>query len=226
MSDQVIRQSTDLFNDEFPSFKLNLMESWKENSKRKFLYFKTSTILKSIGVNDSISSLINPETSTGKRYEKLFESVNKRGKYKNAYYFSIYDMKLFLKLYRPNGEEKRELWQSFGDWVNTLIREHLDKNPIEKKKNPKRKVILNTLTTTAKLIGIGVKKDLVPFLIENRFLYRQQGTLLPYEIKIRQKLFSVREIKIDKVTHHGVVPQVFVTEKGHEKIKELWNRTN
>lgn len=219
---QIIRKESILFNEEYPKFKIKTLQS-KKGDGRWFLYFKTSDILKSIGVKDSVSSLINPKSSTGaKRFHKLYEALKKRGTYKRAFYFSAPEMKYFITNYKPRGEEKRELWQCYVDWIQTVIREHLDKNPI-KTKSPERKIIKNTLTSTAKMLGIGVKKDLIPFLIEQRFLYRQRGVLLPFEIKVRQKIFTVREVKIDKLTHEGIVPQVFVTKKGHEKIKELWN---
>lgn len=217
MNNNVMRATTVSYNQEYKQFKATKLYSWTNKNPRKFLYFKTSDILKSIGVNDSVSSLINSDSSSGSRYKNIFERVKQRGKCKGATYFSVEDMREFMKLYEPRGEERRGLWQVYVDWIQTMITEH--ERLSHRNTKPKRGVV-NTLTATAKMLGIGIKKDLVPFLIEKQFLYRHQGALLPFERKINQKLFEVKEVKIQ----NGVVPQVFVTEKGYNKIKQLWKK--
>jgi len=206
----------EIVNEEFKNFKIVYLIS-KNN-----LYFKTSEILKNIDIKDNVSSLINSKTSSGFRYDPLFENVKKRGKYKNAYYFSSEDMKVFMGLYNPKSKENQKDWQMYVDWVTDFISKHESFNL--KMKSQNKKDILNTLTRVSKMLCIGVKKDLVPFLINNKFLYRQQGVLLPFDSKISRGLFKVKTIEINKDSHIGVVPQVMITTKGFNKIRELWNK--
>lgn len=79
----------------------------------------------------------------------------------------------------------------------------------------------NTLTNfreTAKELGASPKK-FVAFLLDHKYLYRdQRGKLLPYETK-NDGLFSVKECKSDKTPWSGT--QTLVTPKGRETFRLL-----
>ena len=80
----------------------------------------------------------------------------------------------------------------------------------------------NTLTNfreTAKELGASPKK-FVAFLLEQKYLYRdQRGKLLPYEAK-NDGLFTVKECKSDKTPWSGT--QTLVTPKGRETFRLLY----
>lgn len=79
----------------------------------------------------------------------------------------------------------------------------------------------NTLTNfreTAKELGASPKK-FVAFLLDHKYLYRdQRGKLLPYEAK-NDGLFTVKECKSDKTPWSGT--QTLVTPKGRETFRLL-----
>lgn len=79
----------------------------------------------------------------------------------------------------------------------------------------------NTLTNfreTAKELGASPKK-FVAFLLDHKYIYRdQRGKLLPYETK-NDGLFSVKECKSDKTPWSGT--QTLVTPKGRETFRLL-----
>lgn len=80
----------------------------------------------------------------------------------------------------------------------------------------------NTLTNfreTAKELGASPKK-FVAFLLDQKYLYRdQRGKLLPYEAK-NDGLFTVKECKSDKTPWSGT--QTLVTPKGRETFRLLY----
>lgn len=80
----------------------------------------------------------------------------------------------------------------------------------------------NTLTNfreTAKELGASPKK-FVAFLLDRKYLYRdQRGKLLPYEAK-NDGLFTVKECKSDKTPWSGT--QTLVTPKGRETFRLLY----
>lgn len=79
----------------------------------------------------------------------------------------------------------------------------------------------NTLTNfreTAKELGASPKK-FVAFLLDQKYLYRdQRGKLLPYEAK-NDGLFTVKECKSEKTPWSGT--QTLVTPKGRETFRLL-----
>ncbi len=81
----------------------------------------------------------------------------------------------------------------------------------------------NTLTNfreTAKELGASPKK-FVAFLLDQKYLYRdQRGKLLPYEAK-NDGLFEVKECKSDKTPWSGT--QTLVTPKGRETFRLLYS---
>ena len=81
----------------------------------------------------------------------------------------------------------------------------------------------NTLTNfreTAKELGASPKK-FVAFLLDQKYLYRdQRGKLLPYEAK-NDGLFTVKECKSDKTPWSGT--QTLVTPKGRETFRLLYS---
>lgn len=80
----------------------------------------------------------------------------------------------------------------------------------------------NTLTNfreTAKELGASPKK-FVAFLLDRKYLYRdQRGKLLPYEAK-NDGLFTVKECKSDKTPWSGT--QTLITPKGRETFRLLY----
>lgn len=83
----------------------------------------------------------------------------------------------------------------------------------------------NTLTNfreTAKELGASPKK-FVAFLLDQKYIYRdQRGKLLPYEAK-NDGLFSVKECKSDKTPWSGT--QTLITPKGRETFRLLYSNT-
>lgn len=81
----------------------------------------------------------------------------------------------------------------------------------------------NTLTNfreTAKELGASPKK-FVAFLLDQKYLYRdQRGKLLPYEAK-NDGLFTVKECKSDKTPWSGT--QTLITPKGRETFRLLYS---
>lgn len=81
----------------------------------------------------------------------------------------------------------------------------------------------NTLTNfreTAKEFGASPKK-FVAFLLDQKYIYRdQRGKLLPYEAK-NDGLFTVKECKSDKTPWSGT--QTLVTPKGRETFRLLYS---
>ena len=76
--------------------------------------------------------------------------------------------------------------------------------------------LLTNFTTTAKEFGIK-RKDLIDYLLDNGYIYRdQQGKLLPYAVHVPH-LFEVKEYCKD--AHSGV--QTLVTPKGRETLRLL-----
>ena len=76
--------------------------------------------------------------------------------------------------------------------------------------------LLTNFTTTAKEFGIK-RKDLIDYLLDNGYIYRdQQGNLLPYAVHVPH-LFEVKEYSKD--AHSGV--QTLVTPKGRETLRLL-----
>ena len=76
--------------------------------------------------------------------------------------------------------------------------------------------LLTNFTTTAKEFGIK-RKDLIDYLLDNGYIYRdQQGKLLPYATHVPH-LFEVKEYSKD--AHSGV--QTLVTPKGRETLRLL-----
>ena len=76
--------------------------------------------------------------------------------------------------------------------------------------------LLTNFTTTAKEFGIK-RKDLIDYLLDNGYIYRdQQGNLLPYATHVPH-LFEVKEYSKD--AHSGV--QTLVTPKGRETLRLL-----
>ena len=79
--------------------------------------------------------------------------------------------------------------------------------------------LLTNFTTTAKEFGIK-RKDLIDYLLDNGYIYRDtQGNLLPYAIHVPY-LFEVKEYSKD--AHSGV--QTLITPKGRETLRLLLNR--
>lgn len=83
----------------------------------------------------------------------------------------------------------------------------------------------NTLTNfreTAKELGAPPKK-FVAFLLDKKYIYRdQRGKLLPYEAK-NDGLFTVKECKSDKTPWSGT--QTLITPKGRETFRLLYSNT-
>ena len=76
--------------------------------------------------------------------------------------------------------------------------------------------LLTNFTTTAKQFGIK-RKDLIDYLLDNGYIYRdQRGNLLPYATHVPH-LFEVKEYSKD--AHSGV--QTLVTPKGRETLRLL-----
>ena len=76
--------------------------------------------------------------------------------------------------------------------------------------------LLTNFTTTAKEFGIK-RKDLIDYLLDNGYIYRdQQGKLLPYATHVPH-LFEVKEYSKD--ANSGV--QTLVTPKGRETLRLL-----
>ena len=76
--------------------------------------------------------------------------------------------------------------------------------------------LLTNFTTTAKEFGIK-RKDLIAYLLDNGYIYRdQRGNLLPYAVHVPH-LFEVKEYSKD--AHSGV--QTLVTPKGRETLRLL-----
>lgn len=83
----------------------------------------------------------------------------------------------------------------------------------------------NTLTNfreTAKEFGASPKK-FVAFLLDQKYIYRdQRGKLLPYEAK-NDGLFTVKECKSEKTPWSGT--QTLITPKGRETFRLLYSNT-
>ena len=83
----------------------------------------------------------------------------------------------------------------------------------------------NTLTNfreTAKELGASPKK-FVAFLLDKKYIYRdQRGKLLPYEAK-NDGLFTVKECKSEKTPWSGT--QTLITPKGRETFRLLYSNT-
>lgn len=78
---------------------------------------------------------------------------------------------------------------------------------------------LTNFRETAKELGASPKK-FVAFLLDQKYLYRdQRGKLLPYEAK-NDGLFTVKECKSDKTPWSGT--QTLVTPKGRETFRLLY----
>ena len=76
--------------------------------------------------------------------------------------------------------------------------------------------LLTNFTTTAKQFGVK-RKDLIDYLLDNGYIYRdQRGNLLPYAVHVPH-LFEVKEYSKD--AHSGV--QTLVTPKGRETLRLL-----
>ena len=76
--------------------------------------------------------------------------------------------------------------------------------------------LLTNFTTTAKEFGVK-RKDLIDYLLDNGYIYRdQRGNLLPYAAHVPH-LFEVKEYSKD--AHSGV--QTLVTPKGRETLRLL-----
>ena len=76
--------------------------------------------------------------------------------------------------------------------------------------------LLTNFTTTAKEFGVK-RKDLIDYLLDNGYIYRdQRGNLLPYAVHVPH-LFEVKEYSKD--AHSGV--QTLVTPKGRETLRLL-----
>ena len=76
--------------------------------------------------------------------------------------------------------------------------------------------LLTNFTTTAKEFGIK-RKDLIDYLLDNGYIYRdQQGNLLPYAVHVPH-LFEVKEYCKD---HHSGT-QTLITPKGRETLRLL-----
>ena len=76
--------------------------------------------------------------------------------------------------------------------------------------------LLTNFTTTAKEFGIK-RKDLIDYLLDNGYIYRdQQGNLLPYATHV-PTLFEIKEFAKEK--HAGT--QTLITPKGRETLRLL-----
>ena len=76
--------------------------------------------------------------------------------------------------------------------------------------------LLTNFTTTAKEFGIK-RKDLIDYLLDNGYIYRdQRGNLLPYAVHVPH-LFEVKEYCKD---HHSGT-QTLITPKGRETLRLL-----
>ena len=76
--------------------------------------------------------------------------------------------------------------------------------------------LLTNFTTTAKEFGVK-RKDLIDYLLDNGYIYRdQQGNLLPYATHVPH-LFEVKEYCKD---HHSGT-QTLITPKGRETLRLL-----
>ena len=76
--------------------------------------------------------------------------------------------------------------------------------------------LLTNFTTTAKEFGVK-RKDLIDYLLDNGYIYRdQQGNLLPYAVHVPH-LFEVKEYCKD---HHSGT-QTLITPKGRETLRLL-----
>ena len=76
--------------------------------------------------------------------------------------------------------------------------------------------LLTNFTTTAKEFGVK-RKDLIDYLLDNGYIYRdQKGNLLPYAVHVPH-LFEVKEYSKD---HHSGT-QTLITPKGRETLRLL-----
>ena len=76
--------------------------------------------------------------------------------------------------------------------------------------------LLTNFTTTAKEFGVK-RKDLIDYLLDNGYIYRdQRGNLLPYAVHVPH-LFEVKEYCKD---HHSGT-QALITPKGRETLRLL-----
>ena len=76
--------------------------------------------------------------------------------------------------------------------------------------------LLTNFTTTAKEFGVK-RKDLIDYLLDNGYIYRdQRGNLLPYATHVPH-LFEVKEYSKD--AHSGT--QTLITPKGRETLRLL-----
>ena len=76
--------------------------------------------------------------------------------------------------------------------------------------------LLTNFTTTAKEFGVK-RKDLIDYLLDNGYIYRdQRGNLLPYAVHVPH-LFEVKEYCKD---HHSGT-QTLITPKGRETLRLL-----
>ena len=251
MESNIIREIFKFSNEENEAYCLEiLMNIHPDAGNKRSFFIKTSNLLKSVGVKDTISSLLNVESSTGSevRYGKLYESIKKRGMYKGAFYFRNDEFLFFCERYLPKGVEKQSDWQMFVDWSSTMLldlmmkyaeidekrlketEEKGDLNKSEVRENTMPKDSLKTLTVCAKMIGIRPKVELIPFLLKRKILYRvgdkTKGALVPMQKMIEKGFMVVTEVNPQHMHGELIVPQTKVTSSGYKYIKKLYNESN
>lgn len=81
------------------------------------------------------------------------------------------------------------------------------------------KNLLTSFRETAKMFHVE-EKDMIRFLLDNRYLYRSQsGKLLPYATRPDNGLFEVKEAYDPKSGWRGI--QTYVTPRGRETLRLL-----
>jgi hypothetical protein len=96
--------------------------------KDGLLLIETSNLLRQIGVNDSISSLLNKDASTGNiaKYGCLWEQMQKN-RIRGKYHFSFQDFVNFANDYEPRTFKAKSLWRKltlfvFDEYDARLVR--------------------------------------------------------------------------------------------------------
>ena len=102
-------------------------------------------------------------------------------------------------------DKKIEEMQPKADYFDALVERNL----------------LTNFRDTAKELGIG-ERMFVSFLIDNRYIYRDQSRKLkPYADKVEKGLFEIKEYNARYSDHSGL--QTLITPKGRETFRLLWN---
>lgn len=243
-----IRIITTIQGIENPEFELVIVTSRLRGKKGH--YFSTLPLFKSWGSEDTFSSFVTRYIYGNNRqwvekYKDLMDNhchivesnPNKPNIGRAKYWLEAEHYLWFLDTYSPKTEEHNSRFQLYRDWVKAVIelipteseiyavngfylkevkieRDYLD---TEKDKN-----ILNTFTKVAKMLEIGVKKDLLPFLIKRGIVYKQRKVNLAMQSQINLGHFKTIEARAGGKEDGQFVPQTMVTNKGYLYIKNLW----